>query len=152
MDVFLASGSTVALLTLVVWFARNLIVTRLTQSVANEYRKANSKFVAELGWESKVRERAHKAAEYLSLARNLDEKISGTDDFHRANTLAWEMAMWLPEDVYKSMGKALTEPDNDTNVLSTVIDVRKILLGKEAGNLTPDEVLHHGLGIGKKDG
>ncbi|WP_223543971.1 hypothetical protein [Pseudomonas sp. BF-B-28] len=39
MDVFLASGGSAALFGLVLWLARNLIITRLTKSVESEYAR-----------------------------------------------------------------------------------------------------------------
>lgn len=59
MDIFFASGGSVALFTLVLWLARNLIITRLTKSVENEYatlleaykfelRKSEESFKADL--------------------------------------------------------------------------------------------------------
>jgi hypothetical protein len=58
--------------------------------------------------------------------------------------------MWLPENVYKSISKALASPDENVNPLSVVIDVRKVLLGTKAGDLTSDDVIHHAPGIGKQ--
>ena len=60
--------------------------------------------------------------------------------------------MWLPTEVYRALGKALTKPDKDRNPGSVVIDVRKVLLGNAAGNLTQDDVIVHAPGIGKKSG
>ncbi|MCF5025132.1 hypothetical protein [Pseudomonas lurida] len=59
MDIFLASGGSAALFTLVLWLARNLIITRLTKSVESEYatllesykfdlRKSEESFKADL--------------------------------------------------------------------------------------------------------
>lgn len=64
--------------------------------------------------------------------------------------MSWELAMWLPEDVYKSLGKAMSSPSKDINPLSVVIDVRKVLLSEKAGELTPEDVIHHAPGVGKK--
>ena len=87
-------------------------------------------------------------AEYLALARNLKEDSPDTD-YRKANQLSWELAMWLPEDIYKEMASSIATPNEKTNELSTVVSVRKLLLQKEAGNLTPDNIAHHAPGIGK---
>jgi hypothetical protein len=111
-------------------------------------QKENAKFLEKLKWEFKVREQAAKVAEYMSLARNL-KKDSSEEDYRKANTLSWELAMWLPDDVYKSMGNALSNPDDSNNPLSVVIAVRKVLLDSKAGDLTSNDVIHHAPEIGK---
>ncbi len=58
--------------------------------------------------------------------------------------------MWLPADIYRSMGKALSKPNSEYNPLSVVISVRKELLGSTAGDLTQEDIIHHAPSIGKK--
>ncbi len=65
----------------------------------------------------------------MALARML-KKSSTDEEYRKANQLAWELAMWLPVDVYKTLGQALSKPDKKTNPLSVVVDVRKVLLGE----------------------
>jgi hypothetical protein len=48
MDVFLASGGSAALFALVLWLARNLIITRLTKSVESEYARLLEKYKFDL--------------------------------------------------------------------------------------------------------
>ena len=126
-----------------------LVVLWISSKFKAALQRENSKFLEKLKWEFKVREQAAKVAEYLSLARNLKHD-SNEEDYRKANTLSWELAMWLPTDVYQSLGKALSNPDQQTNPLSVVIDVRKVLLGNIAGELTADHVIHHAPGIGKE--
>jgi hypothetical protein len=57
--------------------------------------------------------------------------------------------MWLPENIYKEMASSIATPNEKTNELTTVVSVRKLLLQKEAGNLTPENIAHHAPGIGK---
>jgi len=111
-------------------------------------RESNA-LLEKLRWDFKVREQAAKVAGYMALARALKED-QDSKDYERANTLSWELAMWLPADVYRSLGRALASPDTTNNPLSVVIAVRKILLGAEAGNLTSDDVIHHAPGVGRK--
>jgi len=85
----------------------------------------------------------------MVLARSLHES-SPPEKYEKANRLAWELALWLPADIYKAMGKALTKPDSKTNPLSVVVSVRNALLGNADGNLTQDDILSHAPGIGKK--
>lgn len=136
---------TTILLSIIILVSKTWIVERVKLSLQNEH----SEFAEELQWESKARERAEKVAEYLSLARNLKEN-SKEEDYIKANKLSWELAMWLPDDIYKEMVKAIADPNKDTNELSVVISVRKLLLKDKAGNLNQDNVAHHAPGIGKK--
>ena len=87
----------------------------------------------------------------MALARVLKE-TSSEEDYQKANRLSWELAMWLPSNIYKSMGRAMSKPDNELNPLSVVISVRQKLLGNTAGDLTQDDIIHHAPGIGKKSG
>ncbi len=95
-------------------------------------------------------DQAAKVAEYLALARTLKED-SPVTEYRRANQLAWELALWLPEDIYKHMVKAIAQPSMETNELTTVILVRKLILGDKTGDLTADDICQHAPGIGKKE-
>ena len=101
--------------------------------------------------ELKARERAERVAEYMALARDLKE-TSSEAEYRKANQLSWELAMWLPTDVYRSLGKALSKPDKEYNPLSVVISVRQVLLGNTSGDLTQDDIIHHAPGISQKRG
>lgn len=126
------------------YLASLLISERLKTSLQKEH----SQFLENLKWDLKVREQAVRVAEYLALARNLKEDSPDTD-YRKANQLSWELAMWLPEDIYKEMVSSIVSPNEKTNELTTVVPVRKLLLQKEAGNLTSENIAHHAPGIGK---
>jgi hypothetical protein len=113
-----------------------------------ELQKENALFAETIKWDLKVREQAKRVAEYMALARRLKE-ASPESDFERANQLSWELAMWLPDNIYKQMTTAISKPNQDVNELSVTIAVRKILLGEKAGNLGADDIAHHHPGIGK---
>jgi hypothetical protein len=136
--------STTLLLGLLAFLGKNWFIERLKLSLQKEH----TKFQEQLQWERKVREQAERVAEYLALARQLNEE-SSKDDYIRANQLSWELAMWLPEDIYKEAVHAIAKPDSDKNELSTVIAVRGLLLKDDAGSLTQDDIAHHAVGIGK---
>lgn len=112
-------------------------------------QKEHSVFLENLKWEVKVREQAVRVAEYLALARGLKED-SPDSDYRKANQISWELAMWLPEDIYKEMVGAIVAPSEKANELTTTISVRKLLLKEKAGNLAPENIAHHAPGIGKK--
>lgn len=127
------------------FFARNYFIERLKFDLQKEH----SKFLDELQWNRKVQEQAARVAEYLALARRLKED-SSESDYERANQLSWELAMWLPDEIYRQMTIAIVRPSADINELSVAISVRKLLLEDRAGNLGADEVAQHAPGIGKR--
>jgi hypothetical protein len=141
----LSSISTTILILILAFLARNLFIERLKLALQKEH----SKFLDELQWNRKVQEQAARVAEYLALARRLKED-SPEIDYERANQLSWELAMWLPEQIYKQMTLAIATPGPDVNELTVSIAVRKLLLGDKAGNLEPDNIAHHAPGIGKR--
>jgi len=137
--------STTVLLGIAAFLFRNWFLERLKLSLQKEH----SKFLEQLQWERKTRERAEKVAEYLALARQLKE-TSPEEHYIKANQLSWELAMWLPEDIYRQTALAIAQPNMESNELTAVIAVRKLLLKESSGNLSADDVLHHAPGIGKK--
>lgn len=92
--------------------------------------------------EDRIREQAAKAAEYLALTFPLE----ASDDkgiYHRANQLGWELAFYLPPEVYRHVRDAVAGKRVDRNPLTAVIAVREHLLGKGAGDLAPEELAIH---------
>lgn len=126
-----------------------LIQLIITEKYKTKVSKEINHFLEELRWDNKVREQAAKVAEYMDLARNLKNN-SPEEAYHKANTLAWELAMWLPTDVYIKLGESLTKPNTENNPLQVVIEVRQLLLKEKAGDLTADDIIHHAPGIGRK--
>jgi hypothetical protein len=139
-----SSITTTLLLGGLAFLGKNWFIERLKLSLQKEH----TKFQEQLQWERKVKEQAERVAEYLALARQLSEE-STKDDYIRANQLSWELAMWLPDEIYKKAVHAIAQPNSENNELSTVIEVRALLLKKEAGSLTQDDIPHHAPGIGK---
>ena len=84
----------------------------------------------------------------MSLVRSLKED-SSEEDYRKANTLSWELSMWLPDNIYELMRKALINQNEDENVFSVLIAVRKVLLGSKAGSLTSEGIVIHAPNIGK---
>jgi len=124
-------------------------ITTKVESVKASFQKENTVFLEKLRWELKAREQAERVAEYLTIARDLKESDS-PEEYRRANRLNWELAMWLPEDLYKAMVDAVAKPiSSENNPLSVVVAIRKYLLGDAAGQLTQDNIAHHAPGIGK---
>lgn len=136
---------TTAFMGLISLMAKTWFVERIKLALQKEHTRFNT----DLQWEVKVRERAEKVAEYISLARSLRES-STEDEYRKANRLSWELAMWLPEDIYNQMVLAIVNANQTTNELTVIIAVRKLLLKEKAGNLTTDQVAHHAPGIANK--
>jgi len=120
----------------------------LQELLKTSLQKKNDVFLEKLRWEMKIREQARGVAEYMAIARDLKESES-PDNFRKVNQLAWELAMWLPEDIYRAMGRALTKPNDVDNPLAVVVAVRKVLLGDSSGNLTQNDIILHAPGIGR---
>lgn len=135
---------TVNLLSLISLMAKTWIVERIKLGLQKEH----SQFNTDLQWEVKVRERAERVAEYLSLASSLRED-STEEEFRKANRLSWELAMWLPDDIYIQVINAIAHPNERQNNLTAIIAVRKLLLNDKAGKLTENDIAHHAPGIGK---
>jgi len=133
---------TIGLGAIIAFLARNWIVERLKISLQRELEE----FKSALLWDQKIKVEATNVAQYLSLAIDLKTP----DDCKRANQLSWELAMWLPEEIYKKAVKSICNNNSEDNALSTVISVRKLLLKEKAGNLTQEDIAVHGIGIGAK--
>lgn len=127
-----------------------IIIQFITVKCLENYiRTKYDKIIEDYKFDFKVREQATKVAEYMAIARNL-KGSSPKEDYRKANQLAWELAMWLPTEVYKKLGQALSKPNEQYNPLSVAIEVRKVLLKNKAGDLSQNDVIQHGPGIGKK--
>jgi hypothetical protein len=119
---------------LVLFLLKNWIVERIKVSLQYDIR---------------VREQVIKVAEYLAKARVL-KKNDDNDKYIKLNQLSWELAIWLPEDIYNNMVRSIINPSEEINESTTVIEVRKLLLGRKAGGLTHEDIAVHGSDIGKK--
>ncbi|MGA2160389.1 MAG: hypothetical protein ABSG90_14400 [Dehalococcoidia bacterium] len=128
----------------VLTFAGQLIITERYKA---SIKKDNDRFLEELRWEFKTREQAVKVAEYLSLQTNLKED-SPKSEYDLLNRLGWELSFWLPANLYRKLGQAAVSPTLETR-RELIIEIRGLLLGEKAGNLTAGDVLYHAPGIGK---
>lgn len=133
MDIVLL-GSALALIQflLSIW-----IKARLESSIKAE----NDRLLEQYRYEVRAKEQAAKVAEYFSYYFRLKPDSSDAD-YRNANQLAWELALWLPADVYRKVAKAVATNDGQNNILSSLIEVRGLLLSKP-GNLSADELFFH---------
>lgn len=119
------------------------IKSRLENSIKAEY----DKLIEEYRFELRAKERAEKVAQYLSLY------YKDSQNFQKLNQLSWELALWLPDYIYKNLTKAIKNigPGMDITkptILDILIDTRKVLL-KKPGSLTGNEIIVHGKDLGK---
>lgn len=84
-----------------------------------------------------------KFVEYLSLY------FVDSQNFQRMNQLSWELAIWLPADLYINLGKALRKVEGK-NIPDVVVDVRRWLY-EDPGDLCGDNVIIHAKDIGKQE-
>ncbi|EPC4026183.1 hypothetical protein ACRZOU_001923 [Aeromonas salmonicida] len=116
---------------------------RLTASIKDE----KDRLMEEYKYEIKAREQASKVAEYFSYYFRL-RSDSPEADYRKINQLTWELALWLPEDIYRHVTMAAAHNSEEHNIFSSLIAVRSLLL-KNPGNLTQEEILFHAPGAAK---
>jgi hypothetical protein len=77
------------------------------------------------------RDQAARVAELLALVK------SGTrEDVIKANQLSWEMSLWLPPEVAKTLAKVLAKAPDAPNHTKLLIEIRCILLGLSQPDIT----------------
>jgi hypothetical protein len=90
-------------------------------------------------------QKASAIAEYAALAATLKDK-DDEQTYRRANELSWQLFLWLPENVYRELGRGLANP-HDQSWVESLLAVRKSLLGTDAGTLDADDIIVHAPGI-----
>ena len=115
------------------------IKTKIEASVKEGY----SKILEEYKFELKAREQTTKVAEYLALY------IANSDNFLRMNQLSFELALWLPEDTYKKLGKAVKKTEGGKNIYEVLVEIKEGLLQKKT-ELTDEDIIWHAEGVGSK--
>ena len=119
------------------FLATGWVKTRLEASIKLE----NDRVVEEYKYEIRAKEQAAKIAEYFAYYFRLKAE-SSESDYRTANKLAWELALWLPQELYLQVREAVVNPDNNSNILSTIVAARKLLL-KNPGSLTSEDIFFH---------
>ena len=119
------------------YVATTWLKARLEASIKSE----KDRILEDYKYEIKAREQASKVAEYFSYYFRL-RPDSSEADYRKANQLAWELALWLPEETYRLIAKAVATNTEEANILSALIAVRKLLL-KSPGALTHDDIFFH---------
>ncbi len=89
-----------------------------------------------------------KIAEYLALATDLRDN-DPTDNYRRANTLSMDLAMNLPEELYRALGQVLVS-DKRVDVFKLVVRIRKWWMGVDAGDVSTNDIIYHAPNIGEE--
>ncbi len=109
--------------------------SRLEESIRLEY----SKKLEEYRYQIEVRKRAEQVARYLSLrAENASETRPS-----ELNQIAWELALWLPADLYRKLAHAVVDTDGHTKWKPLLIEIRKVLLQDPDDKLIAENIIHH---------
>ena len=144
-DILLVVSPIAILQALAFWW----IKVRLQASIKAEY----DRLIEEYKFEIKAREQAAKVAEYLAIVKTQDLKTPNGRkyglDYQRANRLAWEVALWLPEEQYRDMAHSLVAAKGSKDILQVIVDIRKVILKDKSGNLLSKDILIHAPTNGK---
>ena len=114
----------------------NWIKSHLENSIKHEY----DKLAEEYRYDIRIREQASKIAEYLSITVGERMDPNMKIDRVKANQLAWELVLWLPDDLYLELKDALNPKNNGkNNVFKVLIKIREFLR-KEKTSLTDEDI------------
>jgi uncharacterized membrane protein YhiD involved in acid resistance len=146
MTINISLGSAFFLITgigIIQWLLTTWVRSRLENSIRSEYEKTIEDYKLEI----KTKERAEKVAKYLSLY------FQDSQNFQELNQLSWELALWLPDHIYKNMTTAIKNMGGELDItkptiLDILIDTRKELL-KSPGKLKGNDIIVHRKNISK---
>jgi hypothetical protein len=77
------------------------------------------------------------------------KESSSESAYFRANHLAWELAMVLPADLYRTITSAVRSPSEHTNPLTVIVDIRRNITFGVDDNLSTENIVMHAPGAGK---
>ena len=131
--------STVVLAVLAIGIIQFLIALWLKSRLENSIRHEYSKKLEEFKYRLETRKRAEHVAAYMA---KVAEGNPG-ENFTELNKMAWELSLWLPAELYQKLARAVVENQSSAFWKGLLIDIRKEILGDEAGNLIADNIIHH---------
>jgi hypothetical protein len=126
-------GGSVVLLAGLQFGLMTLLKVRIEESVKHE----NAKKLEDYRNDIKIREQAAKVAQLLAHVRWHDGK--GNEELDR---MAWELSLWLPTDLCCRLTEALVKNESVGDFKQVLIDVRKLLLKDQAGDLKAENIPH----------
>ena len=102
----------------------------LEESIKDRFAKELENYKRDLA----RRDQAAKVAELLATVQT-----GKVDDIAKANQLSWEMSLWLPPELAKSLARVLARaPGADSTKL--LLEVRKVLLGLKEADITENDI------------
>jgi hypothetical protein len=92
-----------------------------------------------------------KLCEYLAIASHLTE-FSPDSQYQGANQLALELAVWLPQHLYKALGQSISRPSEQCNTATVIEQVRRLYNSSDSmsNGFLNQHIIIHKPGIGKK--
>jgi hypothetical protein len=138
----------VAIVLAIAWVLVPFVASEWT---ANAIRAHYDRQLEDYRKQLEVRDRAAILADYIAMwfvsgqvkeAKTLEE----VEFYQRMNKLSFELALFLPADLYRDLGPSLIKAPDSRDVGDLLIEVRKRLLA-EPGDLTGNNVIYHFPGI-----
>jgi len=117
-----------------------LLTTWLKARLENSIRHEYSKQLEEYRYDIEIRKRAEQVAKYLSL---LFCNVCNHSNTVELNRMSWELAMWLPADIYCKLAHAVVERDVEGQWTPLIIEIRKILLKNQEDGLVAENIVFH---------
>jgi hypothetical protein len=120
--------------------------TVFAASLSHEFNRKLEDYKNQL----KIREQAAAIGEYVARANQLPD-VEEKEAYIRANQLALELFLWLPTNTYRDLGKGLINSENKVELVKALVEVRRLLLGQDAGDLGADDIIVHHPNIGRRN-
>lgn len=133
----------VAVLVLILFTATPFLAS---QWVENSMRTYYERQMEDYRQQIETRNRAALIAEYVSMwyvAGHINDadSMEKIEFYQRMNKLSFELALFLPAEIYKELGPALVRQADAKTPADVLVDVRKHLL--VAGDLTSENIIYH---------
>ena len=122
-----------------------------SEYTANRLRVYYDKQLEDYRRQLEVRDRAAVVAEYVAMWYASGQvadvgSMEKLEFYRRLNQLSFELALYLPADIYKELGPALAKMPSGKTAGDMLVEVRRRLL-TEPGDLTADNIIYHWPGL-----
>ncbi len=149
--VFLEGQGGLGILIIGFVLACGIIKIFLDSYISGSVNHALNKKLEEYKFENERKMLAVQAAEYLFLAVTLTESDS-KELYQKVNKMGWELALLLPAEIYRKIVLAIASKDYSAvkECYQSLLEVRKLILKDQAGDLSVDDIALHLPGIGRE--
>jgi len=108
----------------------------------NSIRLENDKVLEEFRYDIRIREQASKIAEYIAFIE--EDRINPPEkpDYRYMNKLAFELLLWLPEDLYLELKEVFSKNDIENNTFKVLVKIREHLQKKKT-LITDNDIFWH---------